>query len=71
MKFIILKDIANRWLDVWEKHSDVGMKFMLQFVLDVAGFQNYSISKLYGTREFHEKTILQELLENCPALLEV
>lgn len=63
--------MAYRWLDLWEQDSSKGMICMLQFFLDVAGYQNFQISKIYGTNQFKERLLLQEWKHDCPLLLQV
>ncbi|KAI4461171.1 reverse transcriptase (rna-dependent dna polymerase) [Holotrichia oblita] len=62
-----LKDLAQRWVtDLWEKHPKNAIAFMLQFYMDVAGYQNYSIVKIYNSDQFNERNLLKEFEHSWP-----
>ncbi|KAK9728547.1 hypothetical protein QE152_g17947 [Popillia japonica] len=59
-----LKDLAYRWFNLWEEHPKDGIAFMLQFYIDVAGYQNYNMVKLYDSDQFNEKNLLKKFEHN-------
>ncbi|GJQ71607.1 hypothetical protein Trydic_g11308 [Trypoxylus dichotomus] len=61
-----VKDLAYQWFNLCEKHPKEGIAFMLQFFLDVAGYQTYNIVKVYSTNMFNERNLENDFEKHCP-----